>query len=416
MTDAIAADVQPGPEPSPLEGSYLGQSGELFRLALVTSFLTLITLGIYRFWGTTRIRRYVWSSITSESDSFEYTGTPVEKLLGFLLAVVVLAVSLGLIQLGLFFAGLSVFAPGDTPTDQVLAQALLNLSFLLLLPLWFFAMYRAYRYRMGRTRWRGIRFGVEDGAWGYAVRALGYGVLTVLTLGLLAPLMTFKLEKYKADRTWFGNARFTQHGRWQMLFPALKVPAVGLGIILLGFILIAADAGVLGVLTSLGGSITLMVGIVRYRSHAFKIMTQSKILGENVEFGCDLDPGEVARITIWGGIAAGVLTALIFAIASGVIAVVSGLDFALLTDGVNPNLDQTNAVILAVSPLVGTLLALLVYSAMILVFVHQPVLAHTVNTTYVRNPIALISIKQRGEDLAEDADGFADALDVGGAF
>ena len=41
---------------------YRGEQGPLFKLGLKTSLLTLVTLGIYRFWAKTRLRKYFWSA------------------------------------------------------------------------------------------------------------------------------------------------------------------------------------------------------------------------------------------------------------------------------------------------------------------------------------------------------------------
>ncbi|CAN0586808.1 unnamed protein product, partial [Ectocarpus sp. 12 AP-2014] len=87
---------------------YTGEKGPLFNLAFKTGLLTVVTLGIYRFWQKTRIRKYIWSSVNAGGDTFEYTGTGIEKLLGFLIAVVFLAIYIGIIQMVLFYAGLSV--------------------------------------------------------------------------------------------------------------------------------------------------------------------------------------------------------------------------------------------------------------------------------------------------------------------
>jgi len=107
--------------------------------------------------------------------------------------------------------------------------------FLWVIPVWFYAQYRARRYVLGRTRWRGVRFGLEKGAWGYAWRALVHWIITICTAGLLWPRMTFWLEKYKTDRTFFGSAKLVQGGRWQMLIPAAMPFVVGvLAIALLG--------------------------------------------------------------------------------------------------------------------------------------------------------------------------------------
>ena len=45
---------------------------------------------------------------------------------------------------------------------------------LAVLPLIFFAQYRARRYMLSRTRWRGLRFAMDAAAVGYAWRALLY--------------------------------------------------------------------------------------------------------------------------------------------------------------------------------------------------------------------------------------------------
>ena len=138
--------------------AFVHEGTPLFWLALGQAALTVLTLGIYRFWMITRLRRHYWSAIRVLGDPFEYTGTGLEKLVGFLVAVIILAVYLSLLNLSLVFAGLY-------STDDVVGlQIALNLSVLASLPLIYFATYRAVRYMMARTRWRGIRFGMEQAA------------------------------------------------------------------------------------------------------------------------------------------------------------------------------------------------------------------------------------------------------------
>jgi Bacterial protein of unknown function (DUF898) len=43
----------------------------------------LITLGIYRFWATTRVRRWFWSKVTIDGERLEYSGTGFELLILF---------------------------------------------------------------------------------------------------------------------------------------------------------------------------------------------------------------------------------------------------------------------------------------------------------------------------------------------
>ena len=206
---------------------FAGRRGPLFRLALRTGVLTVLTLGLYRFWMKTRLRRYYWSSVRPGGHPLEYVGEPVEKLLGFLVAVVALAFYIGIVNLILMYLSFALLQ------GNVTAYAL---SFVGVIPIWFYATYRARRYVLARTRWRGLRFGVEPGAWGYAGRALLHWAITILSLGLLWPRMTFLLEKYRIDRTFLGNQRLRQGGSWRMLYrPFLPVllcaMGIGLGVI-----------------------------------------------------------------------------------------------------------------------------------------------------------------------------------------
>ena len=43
-------------------------SGSLFGLLLKNALLTVITLGFYRFWAKTRLRRYFWSGVHINGD------------------------------------------------------------------------------------------------------------------------------------------------------------------------------------------------------------------------------------------------------------------------------------------------------------------------------------------------------------
>ena len=62
------------------------------------------------------------------------------------------------------------------------------------------------------------------------------------------------------------------------------------------------------------------------------------------------------------------------------------------------------------------LAALVIASALSLVWITQPIIDHIVSSTAVENADALDAIHQRAMDSGADAEGFADALDVGGAI
>lgn len=416
---AGCATVPGAPDPSHdpsrdprLHGAYSGTRGALFQLALKTALLTAITLGIYRFWERTRLRRHIWSATAPGGDAFEYTGTGKEKFLGFLIALVVLGVGLGLVQLGLFFFNLSVFAPAETPEGGIVQMVLFQASFLILLPLYFFAMYRAYRYRMARTRWRGIRFGVLPGAWGYAWRHLVYLLLTLCSLGVLWPLMTFRLEAYRANRTFFGDARWHQGGRWTMLYPAMKHLGIGVAWLGLSVVLLASGYPGWAMMCILIGNVWGCCGYVHYRVRSFAILTAHKVIGDGIRLGADPTTREVLGIVIGGGVLAGVCGAVFSGVvvgiltATGVVGALSNPELAMR------GLDLTGQIL----SVFLTLISLQIYGVFALIFILQPIYAHVIAHTWVENPIRLTSVKQRAADDFADADGFADALDVGGAF
>lgn len=387
-----------------LPGKYSGEGPDIFRLAFITSFFTLITAGIYRFWAKTRIRKFIWSSISLGRDSFEYTGTGLEKFLGFLVAIVVLALYLAVIQMALFYFGLSLFTEPTTMEEMVAQLAATYITIFAVVPLWFFAKYRARRYKMARTRWRGIRFGMEKGAWGYALRAIGHWILTISTVGLLLPRQTFYLEKYMTDRSWYGNARFQQGGKWTALYPAMSNLVIGVILVIGGGALAAASSPVLGAIVAVVGYFWAIVGLVSYRVKAFIYLTAHKSLNDDVAFEAQPETGTVIKIVLLGGLAVGVIAAVLFGIA--------GASLAAIFGAAGPDASPA----LVIVPALLYVMALLIVGAMSLAMITQPLVRHVVETLNVRNAAGLDIIRQRVHDDGADAEGFADALDVGGAI
>lgn len=383
---------------------YSGQSGPLFKLVFSTGLMTVLTLGIYRFWSKTRIRKYIWSSTSVDGDAFEYTGTGLEKLLGFLIAIVFLAVYLAVVQLVLTFFGLGVQLEPESQAEVIAQLISIYLSFFSVVPFLLFAVYRARRYKLARTRLRGLRFGMDNAAWGYALRAIGYWLVTILSLGLLMPFATFGKEKYMTDRSHYGDARFEQGGSWQALYPAMKHLFIGFGLMLLGGMLTAVmQAPALLVVTGLG-YIWLMIGFVSYQVRSFAYLTNTKTLGGAVTFTADPSTGEVIKRFIIGGL----ILSLAGAVGFGVVAGIG----AFLFSGGMMMIGLAQMVVLAIL----YMFVLVGLGALGLVLITQPIIAHITGTMQVRNVDALNAIRQRASDKGADAEGFADALDLGGAI
>lgn len=386
---------------------YSGQPGPLFKLATVTGLLTFLTVGIYRFWAKTRLRKYFWSSVSIDGDAFEYTGTGLEKLLGFLVAIVFLAIYLTAIQLVLTFFGIGFMFEPQTQTEVIAQIASIYLSFFAIVPFLLFAVYRARRYKLARTRLRGIRFGMDSAAWGYAIRAIGHYLLTALTLGLLLPRQTFWLEKYMTDRSHYGDKKFEQGGRWQDLYGALKHVLAGIAIVIIGAVVgVVLEMPVLAGISVFVGYFWGIIGLVYYRVHAFAYLTNNKSLDGQVTFRAVPRTGTIIKTVIVGGLLLGIAGAVTFGI-------LGGAGFAMLRgEGIATAPSLTQTVIFAMV----YLLALVGLGALSLVLITQPVIAHLIETMQVNNADALNHVRQREADKGADAEGFADALDIGGAI
>jgi len=418
---------------------FVGRKAGIFAIALRTGILTVLTFGLYRFWMKTRLRQYYWSAIRPGGLPLEYMGQPIEKLLGFLIAVVFLAFYIGIVNLILVFGSFAIFH------GNLVAYVV---SFVGLVPLWFFAQYRARRYVLARTRWRGIRFGIEPGAWGYSLCACLLWLLTILSLGLLWPVKTFWLEKYRTDRTFFGQVRLHQGGRWTMLIrpflwvamPWLVVLAL-VGHALWSLFALSRDLGPgadhwagnwdsmgelgLSLITSgLIGIVALalmVIGALHYSVAAFRRLAAHKRAGP-LRLTSHLRTGRLARIYGFGylftyfcvGIAVvllGVALGLVAFYGAG--APEGGLDFLLF--GAQADSALARALFIGLS-IASYFAIFIIWSVFLHVFVTLPRLRHYAETLEVHGMDHLGGVLQRERDEFAEAEGFAEALDLGAAI
>jgi uncharacterized membrane protein YjgN (DUF898 family) len=188
--------------PPALPGSvaFSGERGEFRRLVTRGALLELITVGFYRFWLATDIRRHLWSHTAVDDDAFEYTGRGKELLIGFLFALAILVP----VYLAYFLVGL------EAERFKAFASTPLFIFFYLFGQ---FAIYRARRYRLTRTVWRGVRFWMSGSGWAYAARAALWGLLMLLSLGLILPWREAALERYKMRHSYYGDLQGSFEGR-----------------------------------------------------------------------------------------------------------------------------------------------------------------------------------------------------------
>lgn len=188
--------------PDRVPAKFSGTRAELFWRLIRGYLLMVPTLGLYRFWVTTMKRRFYWHNTSIDGDALEYTGTPLQLLIGFLIA---LAVFLPL-YIGFFYLSTQV------GTVVVVGYGIVAALF------WFLFGYASYRgrdFRLSRTLWRGIRFDQKGNAWAYATRQFLWSLLVVVTLGLTYPFMSADLWRYRYTNTWYGDRQFGFTGSWR---------------------------------------------------------------------------------------------------------------------------------------------------------------------------------------------------------
>ncbi len=203
----------------------------LIGLSIKIFFLRIITLGIYYFWGKTETRRRIWSAIHVEQQPLEYTGTGKELFLGFLIVLFLVMLPLFAILVGVQFIAMQTFGP-ESP--------LVGLAVMPVYPVIFYligvAQYRARRYRLSRTNWRGIRGSMAGSPWKYGWTYLWTLLPLIFSLGWLAPWRSTKLQRILTNDTRFGEEplRFTAgakplYGRFAILWFGVLALYAGAG-------------------------------------------------------------------------------------------------------------------------------------------------------------------------------------------
>ena len=206
---------------------FLGGEDAYWRLRIKGAALVVVTLGIYRFWLATDARRFLWSNTEIAGDTLEYNGLATELLVGFLFAVAIL------VPLYMIFALVALEL-------DIVALAPALIGFALLLLLGEYALYRARRYRLTRTVFRGLRFDQHGSPWRYALYALTCWGIVIVTLGLAYPWTSAFIERFKMRNTSYGDL----HGRFEGRGLALFWRGLPMWLLIVGPILAAIVATV----------------------------------------------------------------------------------------------------------------------------------------------------------------------------
>jgi uncharacterized membrane protein YjgN (DUF898 family) len=372
----------PPPPPSPKPPTlvtFIGDRNEFIRLASRGAALELVTAGFYRFWLATDIRRHLWSNSMIDGDAAEYTGRGKELLIGFLFAMAILV--------PIYFIYFLITVEAERFKEFA--------SFPLILAFYAFgqfAIYRARRYRLTRTIWRGVRFWMDGSGWAYAWRAVLWGFLVALTLGLALPWRETALERYKMRHSYYGNLQgdfegkpreFFKRGWWLWLAMPFAI-----------------------VLFPLFPFVYAQFKAIEWRWWLSGIRFGEVRVDSTLQRGAFI--GLFWKVIGWY-LLASVALSIYFGIGTGIIAAVSGgLEQGGAPDDIFKNIPF---LIMMVIGYLGLILAL---NVIIRVYLSRDLWTTVLQHVQVQNITAAADVAAKGELATALGEGFADGLDVAG--
>jgi len=406
---AVAAAAEP-----PKQLLFDGSRKPLFWLLLRNLGLTIVTLGIYRFWAKTRVRQFFWRHTKLLDEPLEYLGTGAELFVGFLIAIVIL------VPLAAIYSLLGFFSVGQ---PFALSLAIDIVYYTLLAFLVQVAIHRMRRYRLTRTAWRGVRFGLDGSSIRYALISFGYGILSIMTLSLAHPWLRVATMKYFFNNARFGTAPLSLEASGRWLFKRWLVVAAPLAVGLAFFYIVngplflemmeidaRSQAGeevgdeALALLNQillwpialffLSIVLSIWYGVVEFR-----YLTNGVQL-KNVGLRSEISAPFVYRVYLVFWVAFLILGGLM----AGLVALLVGAISAI----------AQNAGLAQILPIGLLITFFLFYGILRTLLVDVTLLKRACATMSVANPQELDSVIQSSADLPSHGEGLADALDVGG--
>jgi uncharacterized membrane protein YjgN (DUF898 family) len=390
---------------------FTGTRSELFGLLTRGYLLMVPTIGIYRFWVTTAKRRFYWQHTVIDGEPLEYSGTPLQLLIGFLFAVAFF------LPMYIAFFYLSTQAPQIALVGYAVVVALI----------WFFmgyAIYRARDFRLSRTLWRGIRFNQYGSAWVYAIRRFFWSLAMLATLGLIYPFMAANLWRYRYNNTWYGDRQFRWTGNWKTiagpyyaLYALLVLGLVGVGVV------IASEAGSISRYAGPGnGTVLSLIGwfvLAFLASFYFRSREATRMFSE-VWVGEARATVKVRARALFGQFILYLLALIGAGLVLGLIgAMVAPMFAGELADGGSGSVAADIARI-AQSSWINIALLIFAYLALIAVFalMGEVFLGYgywmlVARGAAITNADSLRTVRAAGEDRALAGEGLADALNVG---
>lgn len=192
---------------SPIKQFQFDGSGlDLLFLTLKNIFLSLITLGIYIPFAKTENRKFLWNNTKFDDNYFAYTGKGMELLKGYAIAFS-------------FMVGGNFVITITAKIAPILALILLPIYFGIIFYMIPGIIYGSHRYKLTRTKLRGINFNASQNGKSEFRWAFYRGLfLSFITLGIYYPWFNNNLLKIRWKHSSYGNLKFDYRGEGKAMF------------------------------------------------------------------------------------------------------------------------------------------------------------------------------------------------------
>lgn len=285
------------PQVTTYQAKFTGEAGEYFRIWIVNTALTLVTLGLYLPWARVRERQYFYGHTWVDDQNFEYTANPWGLLRGYLIVGV----------------GWLLYSLGSYSEKLLWLSLLIGFLFVALYP---WLVMKSVRFLAVSTVHRGLRFRhtgtVGEAYFAYALT----NIASAFSGGLALPWAWFEQRKFQFANLWYGNAQFSFKGdvsEFYMIWlraigvglASGVVAAIPVGIIasVFGTLSQAENSGVLGMVAGFVGAYFgfLLGGMAAWqyiRGATLHYIVNHLELGGIVRFRAEYDPWTLMWIGI----------------------------------------------------------------------------------------------------------------------
>ena len=261
--EAVArSDENSGRKQESIAVIFSGRTGEYFSIWLVSTALTLVSIGLYMPWARVRTRRYFLGQIRLQDSGLDYQANPRAMFFGWVvigLGFTLLSSFGDLLTMGLT-AAVQLWVKGSWIVP-LLSAGVVGVILLIQLGVLTWLLVQSLRYNASQTSFRNLRFGFGSGEacfrlWKEMVMIIVLQFLVLISLGLLQPYAAWRWRRFLIRHRRFGTTPFTFTAKpsdfWRLHLRALPLllPAIAFIAALLFFVAVAIGTAIRAINTT----------------------------------------------------------------------------------------------------------------------------------------------------------------------